>query len=252
MTKKALVTGASRGIGAAIARRLAKRGYEVWLAARSAQALEATQKEIEAAGGRAHTLVLDVSRPEETEAKVAQLDREVGGLDMVVANAGIGGTQVPAAQQTFAGARATLETNVMGALATLLPVIPGMVERKSGHIAGVTSLAGEIPLPAAVDYGTSKAALSFFLASAAADLVSRGVLVTDIRPGFVRTDLTAKNKFPMPFLVELDDAAELIDRGLASGKRVIRFPAPLTTAISAGRMMPAGLRDRLVNSKRPI
>lgn len=252
MTDKALVTGASRGIGAAIARRLALRGYELWLAARNAASLEATANEIQAAGGVVHTLVLDVSRPEETEARVAALDAEVGGLDLVVANAGIGGSQVPVARQTFAGARATLETNLMGALATLLPVIPGMVERKRGHIAAVTSLAGETPLPAAADYGTSKAALSFFLESAAVDLLPRGVRVTDIRPGFVRTDLTAKNKFPMPFLVELEAAAEVIDRGLARGKRVVRFPAPLTAASTAGRMLPAALRDRLLNAKRPF
>ncbi|NUP09553.1 MAG: SDR family NAD(P)-dependent oxidoreductase [Polyangiaceae bacterium] len=250
--KRALVTGASRGIGSALAKRLAKRGYEVWVAGRNPATLEMEVGEIETAGGRAHAFVLDVSRPEEAEERVRALDAEVGGLDLVIANAGIGGRTLPVAEQTLAQARTIFETNVMGALATLLPVIPGMVARGSGHIVGVSSLAGEMPLPAAADYGTSKAALSFFLESAAMDLIPRGVLVTDVRPGFVRTELTAKNQFKMPFLVELKDAAEIIDRGIERGRRIVRFPMPLTTAITASRLLPTVLRNRIVNAKRPV
>lgn len=248
---KALITGASRGIGAALARRFADRGDEVWLAARSAPALESEVRAIKSAGGRAHVVLLDVSRPEETEERVSALDREVGGLDLVVANAGIGGPLVPVAQQTLAQVRAVFETNLMGALATLLPVIPGMVERGRGHIVGISSLAGEVPLPTAAEYGTSKAALSFYLACAAMDLAPRGVHVTDIHPGFVRTELTAKNNFTMPFLVELDDAADLIVRAIQDHKRLLRFPLPLSTAITASRLLPTAVRTRIVNAKRP-
>lgn len=249
---KALVTGASRGIGAAIAARLARRGYELWLAARSHDALELEVARIRAAGGRAHALALDVAEPEQVERRVAALDGEVGGFDLVVANAGIGGEQVAVAQQTLADARALMEVNYLGALATLLPCIPGMVQRGAGQLVGVSSLAGESPLPSAAGYGTSKAALSFFLASAAIDLLPRGVAVTDVRPGFVKTALTDKNQFEMPFLVQLERAAELIDRGIAAKKRVVRFPLPLAAAISAGRLLPDALRDRLVNAKRPF
>jgi short-subunit dehydrogenase len=249
---KALVTGASSGIGLALARRLAKRGFEVWLGARRKPALDALADEIRAAGGAATSVTLDVSQPEATEAAVSALDAAVGGFDLVVANAGIGGEQTPAHRQTLAGARATIETNYLGALATILPVVPGMVKRGRGHVAAVTSLAGEIALPAAVDYGTSKCALSVFLASATPDLEPLGVAVTDVRPGFVRTPLTDKNQFEMPFLVELEDAARIIDEGLAKRRRVIRFPLPLTLAISGGNALPAALRNALIRSKRPI
>lgn len=250
--KKALVTGASRGIGAALSSRLARRGHEVWLAARSQDALSTEVERIRTSGGLAHSCVLDTSKPEDVERQIGELDRAVGGFDLVVANAGIGGDQTAVAHQTLADARAVMEVNYLGALATLLPCIPGMTQRGSGQLVGVSSLAGESPLPSAAGYGTSKAALSFFLASAAIDLLPRGIVVTDVRPGFVKTALTDKNQFEMPFLVQLDRAAEIIDRGIAAKKRVVRFPFPLAAAISAGRMLPDALRDRLVNAKRPF
>ena len=249
---KALVTGASSGIGHALAKRIAARGYEVWASARRTPDLEALAREIEGTGGRAQPFTLDVSRPEEAEAKVRDLDRKVGGFDLVVANAGIGGDQRPASKQSLAGCRATIETNYLGALAVMLPVLPSMIERRSGHIVGVTSLAGEITLPAAVDYGTSKCALSFYLASAAPDLEPLGVAVTDVRPGFVKTPLTDKNQFAMPFLVEVDEAARIIDNGIAKRKRVVRFPLPLALGISSGNLLPTSLRNALIRAKRPI
>lgn len=251
-SKKALVTGASRGIGAAVAARLARRGYQVWLAARSQDALSVEVERIRSLGGVARSCALDASKPEAVERQVGELDREVGGFDLVVANAGIGGEQVAVADQTLADARAVMEVNYLGALATLLPCIPGMTQRGAGQLVGVSSLAGQSPLPSAAGYGTSKAALSFFLASAAIDLLPRGITVTDVRPGFVKTALTDKNQFEMPFLVPLERAADIIDRGIAAKKRVVRFPLPLVAAISAGQLLPDALRDRLVNAKRPF
>jgi short-subunit dehydrogenase len=249
---RALVTGASSGIGAALALRLARRGHTVWLAARRKDALDEQVAAIRAEGGRAEAFVLDVSDPEATEARVRELDREVGGFDLAVANAGIGGRARPVAEQTLGDFRSIVETNLLGAVATLLAVMPGMLERGRGHLVGVTSLAGEIPLPAGADYGTSKAALSFFLESAACDLRPRGLFVTDVRPGFVKTPLTDKNRFPMPFLVPLDEAADLVDRAIAKRQRVVRFPLPLKLALSSSRALPAPLRDAIVNKNRPV
>lgn len=250
MTKSALghalITGASSGIGSTLARRLAARGYEVHLAARRREVLEQSCEQIRALGGSARVFELDVSRPEEAHERVARRDAEVGGFELVVANAGIGGKSAPAARLDFADVRAVMETNLMGAIATLLPVIPGMVARKRGHLVGVSSLAAEIPLPSAVDYGTSKAAFSFFLESSAADLAPRGIDVTIVHPGFVRTPLTDKNDFEMPFMVELEDAARIIDEGIARKRRFVRFPFQLAWAIGAGRTLPRGVRDALV------
>lgn len=248
---KALVTGASSGIGLKLAEKLAGRGYETWVAARRRDALDALVLEVGARGGRAHAFVLDVSQPEHAEAEVAALDREVGGFDLVVANAGIGEAAKPASELSLADVRRIFETNFMGALATLLPPMRSMVARKSGHIVGISSLAAEIAMPVAAAYGTSKAALSFFLASAALDLEPHGVAVTDVHPGFVRTPLTDKNTFEMPFMVEVDDAVAIIDRGIRRRKRVVRFPLALTSAITGASLLPHGLKRRIMDKNRP-
>jgi len=248
---KALITGASSGIGVKLAERLAARGYETWVAARRKDALDQVVAAIGGQGGRAHAFVLDVSQPERAEEQVAELDREVGGFDLVVANAGIGESAISVSELTLATARRILETNLMGALATILPPMRSMVARGSGHIVGVSSLAAEIAMPVAAAYGTSKAALSFFLASAALDLEPRGVAVTDVHPGFVRTPLTAKNAFKMPFMVEADKAAKIIDRGIQKKKRIVRFPFALTSAISGSSLLPYGLRSAIMNKNRP-
>lgn len=251
MHQRCLLTGASSGIGSALAKRMAARGVEVWLAARRKEVLDGEVAEITRAGGKAHAVVLDVSRPEETERAVTDLDAEVGGFDLVIANAGIGGRSGPAMAQDLPDLRRLFETNFFGAIATLLPLVPRMVERRAGHLVGVSSLAAEIPLPAAVDYGTSKAALSFFLESLAADVKPRGVDVTIVHPGFVRTPLTDKNKFSMPFLVEVDEAARIIDRGIEKRARFVRFPLGLKAGITSSKLMPRAMRDAIVNRSRP-
>ncbi len=248
---KALITGASSGIGAKLAERVALRGYETWVAARRRDPLDQLVAEIGAKSGRAHVVVLDVSQPEVAEGLVADLDREVGGFDLVIANAGIGEAAKPASELALADVRRIFETNFMGALATLLPPMRSMVARGRGHLVGISSLAAEIAMPVAAAYGTSKAALSFFLASAALDLESHGVSVTDVHPGFVRTPLTDKNTFKMPFMVEVDEAAKIIDRGIQNKKRVVRFPFALTSAITGSSLLPHGLRRAIMNKNRP-
>lgn len=254
--QRVLITGASSGIGAAVARNMAARGAEVWLAARRADRLALEVEAIVAAGGRAHALVLDVSRPEDASAAVASLDDAVGGLDLVVANAGIGGRAQPAARTTWDDVRTVFATNVIGALATLLPVVPRMLERfardgRRGHIAAVSSIAAELPLPVGADYGASKAALSYFLEGAQAELPARGVDVTVIHPGFIRTDSTTNNKFPMPFLLEVEEAARIIDQALVRRARSVRFPVGLVGLIGLGKALPRSVKNALVSRTVP-
>lgn len=239
--ERALVTGASSGIGAALARRLAARGVEVWLAARRLERLQAVAADIAAAGGSAHPVVLDVAEPDACAAAVERLDDEIGGLDLVIANAGVSSRASAVASLTWADARAVFQTNLMGALATLLPVIPRMVARGRGHIVGVSSLSAEVPLPVGPDYATTKSALSFYLRCAQADLPRRGVAVTLIHPGFVKTDLVAGAKFPMPQLLEVDEAARIMDDGIRRRASMVRFPAGLAALASLGARVPPGV-----------
>lgn len=249
---RALITGASSGIGAAVARRLAARGVEVWLGARRADRLAHEVEAIRSAGGQAHAIPLDVSRPDETAAAVERLDDETGGIDLVLANAGIGGAGRSAARTTWQDVQSVFQTNVIGALATLLPLVPRMIERarqdpgRRGHLVGISSIAAELPLPKSPDYGASKAALSFFLESLQGDLPARGVDVTLVHPGFVKSELTAKNRFPMPFLLETEEAARLVDDAIARRARLVRFPLGLVAMMTVAKALPRTLKDAVV------
>ena len=250
-----LITGASSGMGAALARKMVARGAEVWLAARRLDRLEALVTEL---GAKAHAVAIDVRRAADTAAAVEHLDDACGGFDVVVANAGIGGRGQRASNVTWQEFEAMFATNVLGAVATMWPLIPRMIARceasggtRRGHIAAVSSMAAELPMPIAAECNASKAALTFFLECAQGDLPKRGVDVTIIHPGFIKTDLTAKNKFPMPFLVECDDAAQIIDDGLARRATHVRFPLGLVGLMGIGKLVPRALKNaavRRVNS----
>jgi short-subunit dehydrogenase len=246
---RALVTGASSGIGAALARRLAARGVEVWLAARRRPMLEACRDEILAAGGAAHVLELDVSHTDETAERLAGIDAEVGGFDLVIANAGIGGKA--AAQRPsrvgWSDVRDLLQINLLGAAATLVPFVGPMVARGRGHLVGISSLAGDLPVPRGAAYGASKAGLTYLLRAIDVELRPLGVVVTAVLPGFVRTDMTSDlREAQMPFLISLPRAAELIDRGIRRRARIVRFPWQTALLAKLGSALPYALSDALL------
>ena len=245
--RSALITGASSGIGAALAKRLASQGTQVVLVARREDALREQVEAITAAGGEARYEVLDVSDPERTEARVRELDGELG-LELVIANAGVGGS-VWSGKLEWAKVSTIVAVNIGGAVSTLTGALPGMLERGHGHLVGVSSIAGYRGLPRSAAYCASKAFLSTFLESMRVDLHNTGVSITDVRPGFVETEMTA-NMGKLPFLVEVEDAAKIITKAIARKRGVVSFPAPLALA---GHMLPSIPRvvyDLAVRSKR--
>jgi short-subunit dehydrogenase len=243
--RTALVTGASSGIGRALAERLAARGTEVALAARRVSLLERVRRGIEERGGRARAYELDVTDPDATVATVERAWDELGGLDLVVANAGIGPT-VHATELTWRAAAPILMTNVLGSIATLTAALPRMVARRSGHLVGISSLAGYRGLPTSATYSASKAALSTFLEGLRVDLHDAGVRVTDVRPGFIETAATAEATYPMPLLMKLDDAAERILGAIDAAQPVFAFPLPLAGLLASSRALPNAVFDTVV------
>jgi len=256
---RALVTGASSGMGAALSRRLAARGVEVWLAARRADRLAAMVARIEAEGGRAHALPLDVADADGTVARLGALDDEVGGIDLVVANAGIGGIKgaVPMSRCPWPDVRDLLFVNLIGAAATVVPFIPRMLARGRGQIVGISSMSADLPSPRSAPYGASKAGFTYFLASADIELRPRGVAVTIVHPGFVRTPMLEELSQlgdPMPFVLTEDQAARIIDRGIQRRARLVRFPWILGFMSRATRALPRFMSDplvRLTMAERP-
>ncbi len=239
---RALVTGASSGIGAALARRLAGRGIEVWLAARRRERLDEQVQAIRAAGGAAHALPLDVCDGAACAEQIARLDEQNGGFDLVVANAGMGVPDQGPASLTFAGVKTVFDTNLTGALAVLVPLTSRMMERGRGHVVAVSSLNAKIQLTTAAPYAASKAALSFYIEAIRPAVEARGVAVTLVHPGFVRTPMTEAAPFPMPFLMDLDDAVARIDRAILRRRRRVDFPLALRLLIAIGALAPARLR----------
>jgi short-subunit dehydrogenase len=243
--KRALITGASSGIGAALALRIARRGTEVWLCARRKEKLQDEVRRIEQAGGKAHALELDVADADATHARLRRLDAEVGGIDLAIANAGIGGDYVMGdfAKMPWASIKNVFNTNLIGAIATLDAFVPGMVERGHGQLVGVSSLAADINLPRGAAYNASKAGLTHYLESADIDLRRRGVPVTIVHPGFVKTPMVDSLKEATPFLMELDEAVEIIDRAIQRKARLVRFPFPLAAVTLSANALPRALRS---------
>jgi short-subunit dehydrogenase len=241
----ALVTGASSGIGRALSERLAARGYTVGLAARRRALLDEVAHGITRNGGRALVIELDVSDAEATVAAVERAWDELGGLDLVIANAGFG-SDAHATKLDWSKVAPILRVDALGAIATLTAALPRMVARGSGHLVGISSLAGIRGLPTSAAYSAAKAALSTFLESLRVDLGGTGIAVTDVRPGFIATDATRDATYPMPMLMQLDEAVDRILAGIDRREGVVAFPLPMATLLAGSRLLPLAAYDALV------
>lgn len=233
-----LITGASSGLGRAIALELARRGTRRFtLVARRGTELEELCGELASLGASAEACPLDVRDTDAVIRLVRDRDRAVGGFDLVLANAGVGAAR-PARELEWEELRDVIDVNVLGALATLWAATAPMLERGRGTLAGVSSIAGQRGIPGSGSYAASKAALSTWLETWRSDLHGSGLRIVDVRPGFVRTPMTDGGSFPMPFLLEVDDAARRTVDDLERGAAVSTFPAPLAWGMWLARRMP--------------
>lgn len=240
--RNAFITGASSGIGEALARELGRRGWRVTLFARRGELLRTLVSELTALGVDAVAEEGDVL---DADAVRAAVDRTAArwGIDMAIANAGVSVT-MRAARFNLDDARRIFDVNVLGMLHLYNAVLPHMLARKSGHFAGVASIAGLRGLPGSAVYSSSKAAMQAFLEAIRAELVHEGIRVTTVNPGYVRTPMTDRNRFRMPFLMSAEEAAVVIANGLEAGKREIEFPKPMSLFMRAVRLLPNAIYDR--------
>ena len=241
----AWITGASQGIGRALALGLARQGVAVAASARSEAKLAALCAEARDLPGAIHSYPLDVTDAAAGEDLLQRLSAERGLPDLVILNAG---THQPTPAQSFRSEdlRRILELNVIGVANGLQSVLPPMLARGGGQVAVVASLAGYRGLPTAAAYGASKAALINLCEALRLDLHGSGVKLQLINPGFVRTPLTDRNPFPMPFLVDAEVAAARIIRGLRGSGFEIRFPTPFALIMGLLRHLPYSLYLPLV------
>ncbi len=209
----AVITGASSGIGWEMAKVLAARGARLGLVARRRDRLEALREEVQAAGGVAAIADADVAERQPTIAAIRYLAEQLGPVDLLVANAGVGAPTRLDPMNT-ADVEKMYRVNVFGAIYSIEAVLPDMLARQRGHIAAVSSMAAYKGLPGESGYCSSKAALNNYLEGLRIQLRGRGIHVTTLCPGFIKTPMTAKNEFHMPWLLEADVAARRMVRAL--------------------------------------
>ncbi|HEX4901014.1 MAG TPA: SDR family NAD(P)-dependent oxidoreductase [Pyrinomonadaceae bacterium] len=240
--KTVMITGASSGIGRGLALELSKRGAKLGLVARRADKLAELTREIETANGKAIALPADVMDAASLATAATQLRTTFGPIDVLIANAGVGAT-VDGAELKGSTVAGVINVNVLGAANSVEAVVPEMVKRGSGQLVVISSLAAYRGLPKSAAYCASKAAVSAFFESLRLDLQPRGIDVTIIHPGFIKTPLTAGRHAQMPFLMELEDAVAEIISAIEKRKKSYAFPWQLATIVRAGMIMPNFMYD---------
>ena len=241
--KRVFVTGASSGIGEALALDLAKRGAVLGLVARRREMLDDLAAGCGAVGGKARGYAVDVADADALRAAADAFRAEFGHIDIMIANAGISGGNDECRSFLPSAVKQVIDTNLMGAVNAVGAVLPEMLERGSGQLVAISSLAGFRGLPKSAAYSASKAAMTAYFESVRLDVQSRGVAVTIIQPGFIRTPLTGGRKAKMPFLMELEDAIPYFRRAIEQRKRFAAFPWQLATFVRIARFLPAKWYD---------
>lgn len=248
--KRIFLTGASSGIGEALAIALASKGATLGLVARRAELLEDLKARCEAVGGRSVALPCDVVDAEALAIAAKSFRDEFGPIDIMIANAGIGGNDEKTRAYDPASVKKLVDINLLGAVNSIHAVIGDMIERRSGHLVAISSLAGFRGLPKSAAYSASKAGMTAFFESVRLDHAKHGIDVTIIQPGFIKTPLTSGRSNKMPFIMELEDAIPHFVSAIENKKRFHAFPFPLSFLVRLGRIMPAWLYDRIAGKAR--
>ena len=239
--KRYWLVGASEGLGLALAQKLSAAGADLILSARSQDAL---QKAVASLPGKAMALPVDVGSTDSTNAAAAQL----GDLDGMVFLAGV---YWPMRAQDWdaQAAEAMANINFTGCIRAVGAALPGMVAKGRGHVVITGSLSGFRGLPGAIGYAASKAGTMVLAESLYADLRKTGIAVQLANPGFIRTRLTAKNDFTMPFIMDPEAAADIMFRHMQSGRFKISFPTVFSWLFRGGNFLPDALYYRLFPPK---
>jgi NADP-dependent 3-hydroxy acid dehydrogenase YdfG len=250
--KTAFLTGASSGIGRALAAELAGRGYDLVLAARRSDSLAELQQEITARLPQRKIVLraLDVTRYDEVQTAVAEAAAELGGLDLVIANAGIGSTG-PIGSGRFAADRAVIETNVLGAMATIDAAVALFRKQNRGRIVAISSVAAFRGLPGAGSYSASKAAIAVYADAARAELHGTPVRVTTLFPGYIDTPINQDMK-SRPFLIGVTHGARIIADLIERGVQTSTVPVlPWNLIGRLLKVLPTGVLAKSAKGSMP-
>jgi short-subunit dehydrogenase len=228
--KKIILTGGSSGIGYQLSKKLLLQGCSLAVLARRKERLDKLAEETKGLGGKLFIYQCDVTDKKRVNDVITEIMKVMGGIDIAILNAGVGR---PEGIKKFnsENAEAVFNTNILGIVNCIETLLPVFLEQKHGVIAGVSSLADNRGYSKSGFYCGSKAAVTMILESLSTELKMHGIKVVTIKPGFVRSEMTAQNNFKMPFLMDAENAADIIIKGLRKEKRIIQFP--LVTVIGS-------------------
>lgn len=245
--KNILITGASSGIGLELARRLSLESCNLALLARREEVLEQELRNFKKFYEEIITIKCDVTKINEVKNAIEEIKSKFGKIDVAILNSGI---SIPQNIINFKSsyAKNVFDVNVFGLFNFAEVLIPEMIANQNGVIVGISSLADGRGFPQNGPYCASKAAASIYLESLRVELKKYNIKVITVKPGFVRTPMTDKNNFKMPFLIDVEKAADLIIDGIKSEKTLIQFPFPTSLGAKILRMIPNYLFDLISKS----
>jgi short-subunit dehydrogenase len=248
--KTVLLTGASSGIGYSLAKLLPKENCSIALLSRRENILNDLANEIKIKGGQVRAYKCDVGNVDEVRNSFEQVKKDFGKIDIAILNAGVSSRTNVSKYSSYV-AKEIFEANTLGIVNCVEQLLPDFIQRKEGMIVGVSSLADSRGYPRSGFYNASKAAATLLLESLRIELKPHNIKVLIVKPGFVRTPMTDKNEFHMPFLMDVDRAAKIILNGIKKEKKIIQFPLPIAIGSKIMKYMPNWLFDFLMSKKLP-
>ncbi len=243
----ALITGTASGIGRSLAHRLAREGYAIAALDRHETGLRSLADEFHSKNQRLAWALADVTDPTELLRAVAQLESQLGPTDLLVANAGIG-LETSGLKYDIAAMNQVLNVNLLGVSNSIGAVLPGMVERRRGHIVGISSIASYRGLPRMLAYCASKAGVNSILDGMRVELRPIGIHVTTICPGWIRTPLTEQLEGTLEHILELDQAVEEIAYAIRKKLLFYTFPRMMRLKLGFLRTWPRTWQDAMIRS----
>lgn len=240
---RVFLTGASSGIGEALAWEYAIKGAQIGLVARRSEQLETLRDKLPGGADQHMALTVDVADEQGMRAAAHAFMGRFGLPDIVIANAGISAGTLTEEALDFQVFEKILHTNVLGMVATFQPFVEAMRKRGSGKLVGISSVAGVRGLPGAGAYSASKAAASRYLESLRVEMRGSGVKVVDIRPGYIRTPMTDVNPYAMPFILEAEDAARRFALAIERGTSRATIPWQMNIVAKLLAHLPNWLYD---------
>jgi short-subunit dehydrogenase len=248
--KVVLLTGASSGIGYSLAKSLPKENCSIALISRRKNILDELVTELKNGGVKVFSYKCDVGKIDEVRNTFSQITNDFGKIDIAILNAGAS-SRVDVRKYSSSRAKEIFEANTLGIVNYVEQLLPDFIQRKEGMIVGVSSLADSRGYPKSGFYNASKAAATLLLESLRVELKPYNIKVLMVKPGFVRTPMTDKNEFHMPFLMDVDKAARIIIEGIKKEKRIIQFPFTTVIGSKIVKFMPDWLFDLLMSMPLP-